>query len=260
MAFADLNGVRLHYQQDGDAALPPLLLSNSLGSSIDLWDAQMPSLTEHFHVLRYDTRGHGQSSVPPGPYSLDQLGSDVVALLAHLGIARTHFLGISMGGLTGQWLALHHPELVDRLVLANTAAEFGSPEMWTTRIEKVLSEGVGALLDGVMSRWLTADYSKANPVVTARIRAMVKATDDEGYAACCAAVRESDLRGQVAGIDAPTLVIGGTFDLSSPPASSRFLADNIPGARYLELATAHLSNVEQPDAFNAAAVGFLTGK
>ncbi|WP_342791192.1 3-oxoadipate enol-lactonase [Pigmentiphaga aceris] len=246
MPFVDVNGISLHYRQDGDAALPPLLLSHSLGASIELWDAQMPALTEHFHVLRYDTRGHGQSSVPPGPYTLEQLGGDVVALLTHLGIARTHYLGISMGGLTGQWVALHHPELIDRLVLANTAAEFGSPDTWNARMEKVLDEGVKAIVDGVMSRWLTADFAAANPAIATKIRTMVMATDDEAYAGCCAAVRDADLRGHIAGIEAPTLAIGGTYDLSSPPASTRFLAESIPGARYLELETAHLSNVENP--------------
>lgn len=257
MPFADLNDVRIHYQLDGDASLPVLVLSNSLGTNFEMWQPQMAAFTRHFRVLRYDTRGHGQSSVTEGPYSIAQLGGDVIALLDHLGLQRVHFCGLSMGGITGMWLALHHAARIEKLILCNTAAYIGPPENWTNRAAAVERDGVASIAAAVVDKWLTPDFSAEQPELVARLRAMLGATDARGYAANCLAVRDSDLRGDIARIQTPTLVIAGTGDIPTPPADGRFLADTIPGARYVELYAAHLSNLQQVDGFSQAVVDFL---
>ncbi|MCJ2088588.1 3-oxoadipate enol-lactonase [Methylobacterium sp. E-005] len=257
MAFADLDGVRLHYRAEGDPANPALVLSNSLGAALDMWAPQVEPLAARFHLIRYDTRGHGQSAVTPGPYTIAQLGRDVIGLLDHLGLGRAHFAGVSMGGLTGQWLALNHPERLARLALCNTAAYIGPPENWTNRVAAVRADGVGSIADAVASRWLTADYAAAKPELAASLRQMLSATASEGYAAACLAVCDADFRADLSRIAVPTLVIAGTHDLSTPPAEGRFLADHIPGAQYRELSGAHLTNLEDVERFNAALLGFF---
>lgn len=259
MPFAELADVRLHYQLDGDESLPVLVLSNSLGTSFAMWDPQIPALTEHFRVLRYDTRGHGQSSVTEGPYTIPQLGGDVIALLDHLGLQRVHFCGLSMGGITGMWLALHHADRLERLVLCNTAAYIGPPENWTNRAAAVERDGVGSIAAAVVDKWLTPDFAAQQPALVQQLRAMLSATDARGYAANCRAVRDSDLREAIRGIVTPTLVIAGSGDMPTPPADGRYLAETIAGARYAELYAAHLSNLQQPDAFSQAVVEFLAG-
>ncbi len=258
MAFAELDGVRLHYGADGDPANPALVLSNSLGASLDMWAPQVEPLARHFYVIRYDTRGHGQSEVTPGPYTIAQLGRDVVGLLDDLGLERVHFAGVSMGGLTGQWFALNRPERLARLALCNTAAYIGPPENWTSRAEKVRADGVGSIADAVASRWLTADYAAAQPELAASLRRMLAATASEGYAAACLAVREADFRADLPRIAVPTLVIAGTHDAATPAAEGRFLADHIPGAQYRELSGAHLTNLEAVRRFNEALLSFLS--
>lgn len=165
MPFANVNAIRLHYQLEGDASLPVLVLSNSLGTSLSMWDPQMPQWLQHFRVLRYDTRGHGQSEVTPGECSIAQLGSDVIALLDHLGIAQAHFCGLSMGGSTFMWLAVHHPQRINKLILCNTGAKIGTAEAWNSRIETVRREGLGAIAGAVVSRWLTPEYAQAHPQI-----------------------------------------------------------------------------------------------
>jgi len=257
MAFADLNDLRIHYQLDGDAGKPVLLLSNSLGATLDMWAPQIDALSKDFQVLRYDARGHGQSSITPGPYSIEQLGQDVVALLDVLGISQAHFAGVSMGGLTGQWIALNQPTRLLRLVLANTAAYIGPPSNWTTRADKVRADGIGSIASAVVSRWITPDYAAASPALAASLLKMVEANADEGYASACIAVRDADFREQLGKITTPTLVIAGTHDIPTPPADGQFLAANIPGARYVELSGAHLTNLEAVDGFNQAVRDFL---
>ncbi|RZT31362.1 3-oxoadipate enol-lactonase [Cupriavidus agavae] len=261
MPFADLAGpasVRLHYQFDGDESLPVLVLSNSLGTSFRMWDPQIAGLSRHFRVLRYDTRGHGQSGVTEGPYTIAQLGADVIALLDHLGLERVHFCGLSMGGITGMWLGIHHADRLERLILCNTAAYIGPPENWTNRAAAVERDGVGSIAAAVVDKWLTPDFAAGQPALVAELRAMLSDTDAQGYAANCRAVRDSDLRGEIAGIKAPTLVIAGSGDMPTPPADGRFLAETIPGAQYVELYAAHLSNLQQVEGFNKAVLGFLT--
>ena len=257
MPFADLPGVRLHYQLDGDASLPVLVLSNSLGTNLEMWQPQMPALTRQFRVLRYDTRGHGQSAVTEGPYRIAQLGGDVIALLDHLGLQRVHFCGLSMGGITGMWLALNHAERLNKLILCNTAAYIGPPENWTNRAATVQRDGVGSIAAAVVDKWLTPDFAAAQPALVQHLRAMLSATDANGYAANCLAVRDSDLRGEIARIATPTLVIAGSGDIPTPPADGHYLAEAIPGARYVELYAAHLSNLQQVDGFSEAVLTFL---
>jgi len=257
MPFADLAEVRLHYRFDGPDSAPVLVLSNSLGTDLDMWDAQMAALAAHHRVLRYDTRGHGQSSVPPGPYMIAQLGRDVVALLDHLALGRVDFAGVSMGGMTGMWLGVHVPERLGKLTLANTAARIAPPELWNARIDKVNAGGMAAISDAVLARWFTPAYAAREPATLAAMQAMMERTPAAGYVACCAAIRDMDQREAVAAIAAPTLVIAGTHDAATPPADGRYLAETIRDARYVELPAAHLSNIETAPAFTAALVDFL---
>jgi len=257
MPFAELSDVTLHYRLDGDESLPVLMLSNSLGTSFEMWQPQIAPLTQHYRVLRYDTRGHGQSSVTEGPYSIAQLGGDVIALLDYLKLSRVHFCGLSMGGITGMWLGLHHADRLNKLILCNTAAYIGPPENWTNRAAAVQCDGVASIAAAVVDKWLTPDFAAQQPELVQHLRAMLGATDARGYAANCLAVRDSDLREQIQRIVTPTLVIAGSGDIPTPPADGRYLADTIPGAQYVELYAAHLSNLQQVDGFTQAVLKFL---
>lgn len=257
MPFAQLADVRLHYQLDGDPRLPVLMLCNSLGTTLEMWAPQMPAFLAHFRVLRYDTRGHGQSEVTPGEYSIAQLGNDALALLDHLGIERVSFCGLSMGGMTGMWLGVHHPLRIWRLVLANTGAKVGDPSTWAARFDAVRKGGMAAITPSVLDRWFTARYQKLTPAEVDKVRAMLLATSPDGYIANGAAVRDMDQRADLERIKLPTLVIGGTHDGSTPPELGRAVAQAIEGARYVELDAAHLSNWEQAGAFTATVLSFL---
>ncbi|WP_420477157.1 3-oxoadipate enol-lactonase [Noviherbaspirillum sp. ST9] len=257
MPVAELGNTRIYYRIDGEPGKSVLVLSNSLGTSLEMWAPQAEALSEHFQVLRYDTRGHGQSGVPPGPYTMSILAADVVGLLDHLGIAKAHFCGLSLGGITGMRLALDFPERIDRLVLCNTAAFIGPPGNWTARAEKVRAEGMGAIADAVVTRWLTPDFAEGHADLVTGLRRMLVATDAEGYAANCCAVRDADLREEVRHITAPTLVIAGSGDVPTPPSDAAYLAATIPGAQYVELEAAHISNLQQPVRFTAAVLAFL---
>lgn len=265
MAWADVGGVRRHYRidkRDGRASRDGaswLVLSNSLGTDLRMWDAQVAQMSERFPVLRYDTRGHGRSDAPPGPYTIEQMTQDVLVLMDELGLERAHFCGISMGGLTGLALAARHPERIERLVVANTAAQIGSQAQWDLRIDHARHEGMDALADPVMERWFTPTFTERAPHTFAELRATFTATDVEGYAASCAAIRDADLRGEAARIAAPTLVISGAHDRATPPEQGRWLHRHIEGSRYAEMAAAHLSNIEQAGPFTSAVLDFLTG-
>ena len=258
MPYAPIHDGQLHYAIEGQAGQPVLILSNSLGTSFDMWAPQMAQFTQAFQVLRYDTRGHGKSTVTPGPYSMPLLAGDVIDLMDHLGIGKAHFCGLSMGGQTGMALAIGHPERVHSLVLCNTAASIGPPANWIARIAAVEADGVAPLAAAVVSRWLTPEYAAQHPATVTHLEDMLRATPDAGYAAACAAVRDADFRDTVAQIAAPTLVIAGTGDVPTPPADGQYLQQHIPGARYVELVAAHLSNQEQVAAFNSAVIDFLT--
>lgn len=258
MPYLNKDGARLYYEVEGREDAPVLVLSNSLGTTLDMWAPQMPVLLPHFRVLRYDTRGHGRSDVTPGPYTVAQLGDDVLALMDHLGVARAHFCGLSMGGMIGMWLGIHHAGRLHRLALCNTAAKIGTPDTWNPRIAKVEAEGMAPIVDTVLERWFTTGFRQRAPEQVAIVRDMLLATAPAGYSANCAAVRDMDQRAGVASIGVPTLVIAGTHDGSTPAADGRAVAEAIPGARFVELDAAHLSNWEQSTQFNEALVAFLT--
>ncbi|MAE23600.1 3-oxoadipate enol-lactonase [Pseudomonas sp. ALS1279] len=251
----------LNYLLEGPAGAPVLVLSNSLGTDLHMWNAQIAAFAQHFQVLRYDTRGHGASLVSEGPYSIEQNGRDVLELLDALGIAKMHFCGLSMGGLIGQWLGINAPERIERLVLCNTAAKIGTPEVWNPRIEMVLAEGEQAmrgLRDASISRWFTADFAEANPGKVEPIVGMLAQTSPQGYAANCAAVRDADFREQLGAIRAPTLILCGSGDPVTTTEHGRFMQQRIEGAKLVEFHAAHLSNVEAGVAFTQALLDFLT--
>ena len=257
MAFAELDGIRIRYELTGDPGLPVLVMSHSLGVDLTMWEPQLAALARHLRVLRYDTRGHGGSSVPEGPYTAADLGGDVLALLDALGIQQVSFCGLSMGGVVGQWLGIHAQDRIQKLVLADTAAKIGTEEGWNSRIETVLHDGLDPVVPGTLERWFTAPFRVAEPETIARTAAVLGATSAKGYAGCCAVIRDADFRGSIAQIGLPTLVITGSDDPVTPPADGRFMADSIAGSRYAELDAAHLSNVEAAGAFNEALLAFL---
>jgi 3-oxoadipate enol-lactonase/4-carboxymuconolactone decarboxylase len=257
MPFMENRDIRLHYQVEGREDAPWLVLSNSLGTGIEMWQPQVPALLEHFRLLRYDMRGHGKSSVPPGPYSIAQLGEDVIFLLDHLNIESACFCGLSMGGMIGMWLGIHHPQRFARLVLCNTGARIGTQESWNERIAKVRQGGMTAIASTVLDRWFTADFQRYAPSQVELVRAMLLLTAPEGYAANCAAVRDMDLRAELGRIGAPTLVIAGRHDTSTPPEEGQRVAEAIPGARYVEFNAAHLSNWEAAQSFTNQVIDFL---
>jgi 3-oxoadipate enol-lactonase len=250
--------VRIAYALDGPDDAPTLVLSNSLGTTMDMWAPQMPLLTQSFRVLRYDMRGHGASDVPPGPYTVATLGRDVVALLRHVECARAHFCGLSMSGLVGLWLALNDPGFVDRLVLANTAARIGPSDIWTARIARIEAEGMPTVADAVVQRWFMPAFIAAQSPAFISARQMLRDSPAAGYMAACAAVRDADFRDDLGRIAKPTLVVAGKHDMAATPADGRFMAERIAGARYVELDASHLSNLERPAEFTQALVDFLT--
>ena len=209
-----------------------------------MWDPQFPAFSSRFRTLRYDSRGHGQSDAPAGPYTIDLLGRDALGLLDALDIKRASFCGLSKGGMVGQWLGVHAGDRLDRLVLANTSACTKSPEVWNNRIATVRAEGMAAIIPALLDRWFTKAFQERQPETVARIAAMLRATDPEGYAACCAAVRDMDQREAIRAIRVPTLVIAGRNDQATPPDHARLITDRIPGAKLIEINSAHLGNVE----------------
>lgn len=254
------DGVRIAYRFDGAQDKPVLLLSNSIGTDLHMWDGQVPALTEHFRLLRYDARGHGASDVPSGPYSLDRLGRDVVELLDALDLRRVHVLGLSLGGMVAQWLGIHAPERVDRLVLSNTAAYLGPPQQWDRPITELLAASdMLATAETFLGNWFPARMLEGNDEVVEGFRRTLLATRREGVAGSWAAVRDYDLRRTATLIHNPTLVIAGEHDTVTSPRHGEELAATVPGARFTVLPTVHLANVERPAEFVAAVVAFLTG-
>ena len=236
-----------HHVVTGPADAPTLVLSNSLGSTLSMWSGCADALAERFRLVRYDTRGHGLSDVPPGPYSIDDVGNDLVELLDKLDVERVHVAGLSLGGMTGMWLAIHHPDRLDRLVVLCTSARLGPPEGWAERAALVREQGMAAVVEGSMGRWLTADFRARRPDAVQRLSAMLVSLDPEGYAGCCGVIETMDLTGELAGIRAPTLAIAGAQDPATPPEHLERIVAAIPGAR-LELLdpAAHLLAYERP--------------
>jgi 3-oxoadipate enol-lactonase len=241
--------VIVHHVVTGPDDAPALVLANSLGADLRMWDPQAEALAHGFRLIRYDSRGHGASPVPDGPYTIDHLGQDVVALLDHLEIERAHFAGLSLGGMTGMWLAINAPERLDRLVLLCTSARLGPPDMWRERAEIVRAQGTEAVAEAGVGRWLTERFRAEHPDTAAWLRDMIAATPDAGYAASCAVIEHMDLTGGLASISAPTLVVAGAQDPSTPPEHAERIVAAVPHARLEVLdPAAHMANVEQPHA------------
>ena len=257
MPIAHINGTSIHYRSDGARHLPCLVLSNSLGTDLGMWQAQVAALSARYHLLRYDTRGHGVSASPSGPYCIAQLGGDVVALLDHLDIERAHFCGLSMGGVTGQWLGVHAAQRLNKLVLANTAARVGSADGWQARAAAVRAQGLDAIADSAASRWFTPEFTARQPATVAAMTAVLRAQNAEGYAACCDALAGADMRGAIHAVAAPTLIIAGELDPVTTGADALVLRDAIPNARAAVLPASHISNVEAPALFTDALLAFL---
>jgi 3-oxoadipate enol-lactonase len=250
-------GCRLHYRLDGLERAPVLLFSNSLGCDIGMWDSQVAVFSRTHRVLRCDTRGHGQSEVPPGPYTLESLGRDLVSLLDALHIERVHFCGLSLGGMIGMWMAVNAPHRLERIVLANTSARLGPPEMWNDRIDMVRAHGMSPIADIVLQRWFTPSFRLAAPDAVEDCRRMLLGTSPEGYASCCAVIRDMDQVEAISRIATPTLVVIGEHDPATPPAHGQLIASRIPQAITVRLPAAHLSNIETAPAFTAVVAQFL---
>lgn len=241
-----MTAVEVAYTEDGPADAPVVVLSNSLGATRGMWDPQVPALAERYRVVAYDTRGHGDSPSPAGPWSLDDLVDDVVALLDRLGVQRAHVAGLSLGGMTALRLAAREPARVDRLVALATSAK-PDPQGFLDRAAAARSGGTAPLASTVVSRWLTPGYAAEHPDLVARLEAMIAGADDEGYALCCEVVAAVDLREDLGRITAPTLVVSGAEDPALPPPHQQAIADGIAGASLVSVSPgAHLPNLEQP--------------
>ncbi len=258
MPFVESGDLRLNYRFDGPEKAPVIVLSNSLGTNLSMWDPQATVLCEKFCVLRYDTRGHGLSSVTPGPYSIEQLGRDVITLLDALKIERAYFCGLSMGGMTGMWLGVNAASRINGLVLCSTAAKIGTADTWNARIKDVKERGMAAVATTVVLRWFSENFVKKSPEVIEAMRQMLLQAPPEGYAACCAAIRDADFRHELSRVTARTLVIAGALDPVISTSDAHLVADGIPGASYLELQASHLSNIEAAPQFTEALLKFLS--
>lgn len=258
MIIATDDGARIYVEAAPDNGKPSLLFSNSLGTDLHMWDAQMSAFEEAFRVIRYDSRGHGQSDVTAGHYTIERLGQDAVAVLDGLAIERTYYCGLSKGGMVGQWLGANVPKRIERMAVCNTAAYIPAPDLWNTRIEVASDKGMPALVSGIIERWFSEDFRNNSPAEVERVTAMVLATPGLGYAACCAAIRDMDQRETDRAITVPTLVVAGGKDPATPPEHGREIHALIGGSQFVLLDAAHLSNIEQTEAFNQAVLNFLT--
>ncbi len=253
------DGIHLNYKISGPADARPFVFSNSLGTNLHMWDGQMAEAERHWRVIRYDQRGHGGSDAPDGDYGLARLGQDVIDLLAALDIEKAAFCGLSMGGMTGLWLAINHPDRFTRMALCNTSAFLPPVELWNDRIAAVTESGMAAIDQAVLERWFTDAFRAAQPDEAERVRQMILTTRPAGYAGCCAAIRDMDQRQHIAAIDLPALVVIGAHDPATPPDHGELIVAAVKNARSVTLDAAHLSNIEQPEAFNRAVFGFFNG-
>jgi 3-oxoadipate enol-lactonase len=261
MAHIRIGDEHFNVAVDGPREAPVLMLSNSLGSDLRMWDPQMPDLTKVFRVIRYDSRGHGASPADEGPYTIEKLGRDALAILDKLGVDKAHWLGLSKGGMVGQWLLANAPGRIARAVIANTSAYMGAAaDIWNARATAAREQGMLSLVDGTLQRWFTAEFRAKNPEIMEKIGDMIARTPAHGYAACCLAIRDMDQRQSIRSIRKPVLVIVGAHDPAATPGDGRLIAASIPGARVLELDAAHMSNVEKAEDFTKAVIAFLTGK
>jgi 3-oxoadipate enol-lactonase len=255
-----INGINVNYTLDGPTSGPVVTLSNSLASNLKMWEPQLAALTSRFRVLRYDTRGHGETEASAGPYTLAALAEDTRALVQALGIARTHFIGLSLGGMIGQLLALEHPELLQSLTLCDTMSRVPTEAKptWEERIHTAQTQGLEPLVEPTIARWFTAPFRAQRTDVITQVRTMIRSTPVAGYIGCCHAIAGLNLTDRLKAITVPTLIIVGEDDPGTPVAASRTIQAQIKGSELVILkSAAHLSNLEQPQAFNEALTAFL---
>jgi 3-oxoadipate enol-lactonase len=257
MPVINADGCPIHVEIEGPDDAPPLILSNSLGTTLHMWDAQVAPFTRAFRLVRYDRRGHGKSGVPNGPYTMERLGRDVLAVLDGLGINKVNWCGLSMGGMVGQWLGANAPNRIERLILSNTSCHFPDKTAWNDRLKFVREKGVAALAGPNMERWFTKGFRERAPQTIARMKEIFLATSPLGYIASCEAIRDMDFTASNPRISAPTLVIVGNQDPATPPAAGEAIAKQIKGAKVAALDAAHIANMEQPKAYTETVLNFL---
>jgi 3-oxoadipate enol-lactonase len=260
MSEINVDGCRIHAEVEGSERAPVLVLSNSLATTLHMWDPQVSAITQHFRLVRYDPRGRGLSDVPAGPYTMERLGRDALAILDSLRINKVSWCGLSMGGMVGQWLGANAPERIERLVLSNTSSYFADKADRDNRLKLVREKGIAAFAKANMERWFTQGFRERSPQTVAWMQEMFAATPLEGYIACAQAVRDMDHRDLLSKIKAPTLVIGGKQDPATPLEANEYIKSRIPLARLTVLDAAHLSNVEQPQAYTNAVLDFLLAR
>jgi 3-oxoadipate enol-lactonase len=253
------DGCPINVEVAGSDSAPVLMLSNSLGTNLHMWDDQAGEWSKHFRLVRYDRRGHGQSGVPKGPYSMERFGRDVLAILDALKIKKTSWCGLSMGGMVGQWLGANAPERINKLILSNNTDYYADKTPWNDRIKLVREKGLPAIVSGNMERWFTKGFRDSHPQAIARFTEMFVATKLDGYIGCIEAVRDMDHRALLPKIKAPTLIIAGRHDPATTVAMGESLRDRIPGAKLVVIDAAHISNVEQPQVYIDTVVNFLGG-
>jgi 3-oxoadipate enol-lactonase len=257
MPVIQSNGCPLNVEIAGPEDKPVLMLCNSLGTDLHMWDPQLKPFAQEFRLIRYDRRGHGKSGVTKGPYTMEMLGRDALAIMDGLGVQKVNWCGLSMGGMVGQWLGANAPNRIERLVLANTNYYYAVKDFWHDRIKTVADKGLAAIVKSNMERWFTEDFRQREPGIVATMSELFLKTPVEGYLACCAAIRDMDNREFLAKIKAPTLVIAGRSDLATPVEAAMHIQKHIPGAALTVLEAAHISNVEQPSEFTGEVLGFL---
>jgi 3-oxoadipate enol-lactonase len=251
------DGCPLNVEIAGPERAPVLMLCNSLGTDLHMWDPQVEPFTQVFQLVRYDRRGHGKSGAPKGPYTMDMLGRDALAIMDGLGLKKVSWCGLSMGGMVGQWLGANAPERIERLVLSNTNCYYPVKDPWNDRIKLVSDKGLAAIVGPNMERWFTKEFREREPATIARMTEMFVKTDVEGYVGCMEAIRNIDHRPLLPKIKAPTLVIAGRFDPATPLPGNEFIRDHIPGAKLAVLDAAHIANMELQQAYADTVLGFL---
>jgi 3-oxoadipate enol-lactonase len=257
MPVIQSDGCPIYFEMTGPQDAPILMLSNSLGTNLHMWDAQVKPFTAAFRLLRYDRRGHGKSGVK-GPYTMEQFGRDAIAVMDAVGAQKVHWCGLSMGGMVGQWLGGKAPERIDRLILSNTSCYYASKDMWNDRLAVIAKSGLGAIADGVMNVWFTKDFRERSPDTVADMKHMLLQTPTDGYIGSAEAVRDMDHRDILPNIKAPTLIIAGRQDMATTVEAAEFIRSRVPGASLTLLDAAHISNVELPGIYADTILGFLT--
>lgn len=252
------DGTPINVDITGKDSAPALMLSNSLGTNLSMWDDQIGEWSRHFRVIRYDRRGHGKSGAPQGPYSMERFGRDAIAVLDAINVKKTNWCGLSMGGMVGQWLAANAPDRIEKLVLSNTNSYYADKSGWNDRVRFVRENGLEKLVDPNMERWFTAGFRQHSPDVIARMKTIFLTTNPAGYMACCEAIRDMDFRDSNKRVTAPTMVIVGAQDPATPPAQGELIAQQIKGAKLVSLDAAHISNMEQPKLYTETVLNFLS--